>query len=162
MSINIEQVQVRVAKFYPQVERVDENVLCFYKQHGHGAPFAIYYLDVADNLPDTDEAVRQHIERVVGARYFEAEQNLQWNNYLYFIRDTKTLSNLKAQAAAVVIERNRTYARKFVIDELDLDELLQPSVVQSVDASNQVDVVSRCPRGGAWTTDRRGCRKSRS
>jgi exonuclease SbcC len=83
-----------------------------------------------------------NLERVVGTHYFDGESSLQWNNYLYFIKDANTLADSATQKAKEVVERDRTYARKFVIAETELDSVLRPRIVQPTEGAKKSDVIS--------------------
>jgi ABC-type lipoprotein export system ATPase subunit len=87
----------------------------------------VYYFDIAQNLPETQETLTSYQDQVIGARYFEGEKSLQWSNYLFFITDRTLIENDKVRHARELIERDRSYARKFVISEDELDSVLSPA-----------------------------------
>lgn len=143
MSLHIEELKTRVAQAYPDVEQVDAHVVRFYKRTNANIPFSAYYLEISPGLPDTEAELRQYIERVIGSRYFDEPRSLQWNTYLYFIRNAQALREPAAHEAKKFIESNREYARKFVIDESKLDRVLWPSLVQPTEYQGHIDVASR-------------------
>ncbi len=128
MTLNISQLQERVAAKFPEVELVNDTVLRFMKKLD-GSPYAVYYLDLAQNLPLSKKALAKYQDQVIGQHYFEGRSSLQWNNYLYFITQSNQVLSDKVRTAKEIVERDRSYARKFVIPEEDLDSVLTPPVV---------------------------------
>ena len=126
MSISIGQLRERVAARFPDVEQVGDSIIRSVRRAGK-KPFAVYYFDIAQNLPETQETLASYQDRVIGARYFEGEKSLQWSNYLFFITDRDFVENDKVRHAKELIERDRSYARKFVISEDELDSALAPA-----------------------------------
>ncbi len=141
MTLNIAQVRERVAKRFSDFEQVDDSVIRFTKKDGD-QPFAVCYLDVAQDLPGTPEMLTKYQDRVIGRHYFEGGKSLQWNNYLYFITSSDRLKSDEAKKAKELIERDRTYARKFVILEDELDLVLTQPLVLPSEASHQTNVLS--------------------
>jgi DNA repair protein SbcC/Rad50 len=128
MSISIGQLRERVAKRFPDVEQVGDSIIRSVRRAGK-KPFAVYYFDIAQNLPETQETLTSYQDQVIGARYFEGEKSLQWSNYLFFITDRTLIENDKVRHARELIERDRSYARKFVISEDELDSVLSPAAI---------------------------------
>jgi exonuclease SbcC len=141
MSISISQLRERVAEQFKNVEQVDESIIRYTRKMGD-LPFAVYYLDVAGDLPGTSEKLTKYQDRVIGSHYFEGEKSLQWSNYLYFITDRKHLESSQVRQAKELIERDRSYARKFVIAEEELDSVLTPSVVGPREAFPRTNILS--------------------
>jgi exonuclease SbcC len=141
MTLNIAQVRERVAKRFTDFEQVDDSVIRFTKKAGD-QPFAVCYLDVAQDLPGTPEMLTKYQDRVIGRHYFEGGKSLQWNNYLYFITSSDRLKSDEARKAKELIERDRTYARKFVILEDELDLVLTQPLVLPAEATHRTNVLS--------------------
>ncbi len=141
MSISISQLRDRVAAQFKDVEQVDESIIRYTRKMGD-LPFAVYYLDVAEDLPGTSETLTKYQDRVIGRHYFEGEKSLQWSNYLYFITDRKHLESSQVRQAKELIEHDRSYARKFVIAEEELDSVLAPSMVEPAEALPRTNILS--------------------
>jgi recombinational DNA repair ATPase RecF len=141
MSLNISQLCQRVAERFPDFERVDDSTVRFTRKAREG-PFAVYYLDVAEDLPATEEKLTKYLDRVIGRHYFEERQSLQWNSYLYFIVDEERLPSSDLVHAREFIERDRRYARKFVISENAVDSVLAPQILAHAGAIPRVNVLS--------------------
>ena len=141
MTMDMSELRERVTQRYPQAEQIDDSVLCFTRNQGD-QPFAIYYLDIASALPDTKESLNQYQDRLIGKRYFDGRKSLQWSNYLYFLRSDEELSSSEARQAKELIENDRTYARKFVIPEKEIDSVLVPHIVSSSEDAQRENVLS--------------------
>lgn len=142
MTLNISQLRERVAaEQFSDVEQVDNSIIRFIRKAGE-LPFAVYYVDVADDLPETQEMLTKYQDRVIGSHYFEGKKSLQWSNYLYFITSRDRLASREVRQAKELIERDRSYARKFVIPEEELDSVLKPPVVALADATPHASILS--------------------
>src|SRR5713101_6621041 len=141
MNLSIAQLQERVAARFTDVEKVDNSIIRFTRKAGQ-MPFAVYYLDITQNLPGTPELLTKYQDRVIGNHYFEGRKSLQWSNYLYFITSRDLLASSEARQAKELIESDRTYARKFVISEDDLESILTPAVLAPADARPRTSVLS--------------------
>lgn len=142
MSITLDQLQEKVKSFYPEVQRVGDNALR-YTRKADQSEFAVYYLDVGDDLPNTLEELHEYLDGVVGKRYFEGASSLQWNSYLYFIRSPDRLKKATAQKVKEFVEQDRAYARKFVISESELDSVLCPKTLEAGGPDRTSDAISQ-------------------
>jgi len=127
MSLNISQLIDYIAGKYSDVEQIDETILCYKRKDGD-RPFAVCYIDINPNLPKSHDELLQYQDQVIGKRYFEKWKSLQWNNYLYFILNNSLLETGEVQHAKKLIEGDRTYARKYVIAEEELDEIFSHNI----------------------------------
>ena len=130
----------RVTARYPDAQRIDDNVVQFTRRAG-SRPFAVYYLDCKSDIPHSLDALRSYQDRVIGRRYFEGPNSLQWNNYLYFVASDERLGAPDVVRIRELLEKDRTYARKFLIGEGELDEVLEPHVVRPGETT-EVSVLS--------------------
>lgn len=142
MRLTLGQLCEKVEPLYPEVQQVGDTVLRYTRKAEQSA-FAVYYLDVGDDLPQTPEKLHEYLDRVVGERYFEGASSLQWNSYLYFIRSPDRLQNPAARKAKELVEQDRTYARKFVISESELDSVLRPKTPEAGDPDKTPDAISQ-------------------
>jgi len=142
MTLNISQLRERVtAAHFSDVEQVDDSIIRFTRKAGK-LPFAVYYFDVAQDLPETQETLTKYQDRVIGGHYFEGRKSLQWSNYLYFVTSTNRLASKQVHQAKELIERDRSYARKFVISEEEIDAVLKPPVVEPTAPSPHENIFS--------------------
>ena len=141
MSINIEQIRERMVQRFSDVQTVDKSIIRLARKAGD-TPFAVYYLDLAEDLPRTQEELTAYQDRVIGSYYFEDTKSLQWNNYLYFVTSADQLATEEAQQAKGLIEADRNYARKFVVSEEDLDSLFAPALIESAEQLPHTNVLT--------------------
>jgi DNA repair protein SbcC/Rad50 len=143
MTLSIEQLRERVVAEvgHTAVEQVSDSILRFTRQED-GLPFAVYYVDLAEELPETQEMLTRYQDRVIGSHYFEGRKSLQWSNYLYFVTTSDRLASSKARQIKELIESDRSYARKFVISEKEVDAVLKPLVIAPSDAILPTNVQS--------------------
>lgn len=141
MTLNIAQLRERVAALFSDVEQVEASIIRSTKKSGE-LPFAVYYFDVTEDLPGTQEALTRYQDRVIGSHYFEGKKSLQWSNYLYFITSGDRLASSEVRQAKELIEGDRSYARKFVISEEELDSVLAPTVVTPAKTTPHASILS--------------------
>lgn len=99
---------------------------------------AAYVFDLNNRLPNTVGELSSYLDEVMGPAYFDkdASPDLRWNNYLYFVVDKGIAGNQAFQATKRNVEADRSYARKFVVIEDDLDRVLDElDSVAAVDKS---------------------------
>jgi recombinational DNA repair ATPase RecF len=141
MTLTLKRLREKVEPIYAEVQQISDTVLrCIRK--AEQSPFAVYYLDVGDDLPQTHDKLNDYLNRVVGKRYFEGSASLQWNTYLYFIRSADRLMDTAWIKAKELVEKDRVYARKFVISESELDSALLPKTEAVAGGDNVADAMS--------------------
>lgn len=123
--INKPAVVSRLKQHYPALEEVSDFVLRgvdFYE----GNPYAIRYFDISDDIVSVASHLGDYQERVLGASYFDqhSKADLRWNHYLYFLTNPAALLDSSAVRAKALIEADREYARKVVLTELELGQVL--------------------------------------
>lgn len=128
MTLDIAQLRERVATHFSDVEQLDESTLRYVRKAGD-RPFAVYYLDITEDLPKTQDTLTKYQDQIIGAHYFEGRKSLQRSNYLYFITSRDRFASKSVREAKELIERDRNYARKFVISEEEIDAVLTPPLV---------------------------------
>ena len=141
MTLTLDQLRAKVEPLYPEVQQIGDTVLRYIRKTEQ-LPFAVYYLDVGDDLPQTPDNLNDYLNRVVGKRYFEGSSSLQWNNYLYFILSPNRLQDAATLKAKEMVELDRVYARKFVITESELDTVLRPKALTAASIDKAVDAIS--------------------
>lgn len=141
MTLSMAELRERVASRFSNVEQVEDSIIRFTRKADE-LPFAVYYLDVGQDLPGNEETLTKYQDRVIGSHYFQGRQSLQWSNYLYFITSGEKLARRDVRKAKELIEGDRTYARKFVISEEELDSVLAPQVVAPARAVPGINVLS--------------------
>ena len=143
MRLSISQLREKLAaqRGFAEVEQVDESIIRAVRE-SESQPFAVYYFDIADELPETKDKLTKYQDRVIGRRYFEGRKSLQWSNYLYFLTTTEGWRNPALRETRELIELDRLYARKFVIPEEEIKSVLDPPVVSPSANIRQANVLS--------------------
>ncbi|WP_020677318.1 hypothetical protein [Geopsychrobacter electrodiphilus] len=141
MTLSLTQLRDHVATKFPEVEIVNNSTLRFMKELKE-SPYAVYYFDLTQDIPRSKEALAKYMDQVIGSHYFKDKKSLQWNNYLYFITQSDLLMDDEGHKVKELIERDRNYARKFVIPIEEIDSILAPPVVVPKSATPQANVLS--------------------
>eukprot|EP00456_Euglypha_rotunda_P036589 TRINITY_DN280_c0_g2_i1.p1 TRINITY_DN280_c0_g2~~TRINITY_DN280_c0_g2_i1.p1 ORF type:complete len:1017 (-),score=173.76 TRINITY_DN280_c0_g2_i1:6366-9416(-) len=139
MTVSIEQLYNKLSPRFPDIKQVADSVIRFERKAG-GRPFAVCYVDVSARIPDSAAALNAYQDSIVASHYFEGSKSLQWSNYLYFLVDA-----LPSQEAKAIVERDRKYARKFVLTEPELETAISPPSFQISDAAVETDILA------SWT-----------
>ena len=85
-----------------------------------GKVFATVYFDISDDVVKRANNLHDFQEGLLGADFFKVNVDRRWNNYLYFWAGPKSKKDSKFSEAKSSIEKDRHFARKFV---LSADEL---------------------------------------
>ena len=86
-----------------------------------GKVFATVYFDLSDDVVKRANNLHDFQEDLLGADFFKVDVDRRWNNYLYFWAGPNSKKDSKFSEAKSSIEKDRHFARKFV---LSADELL--------------------------------------
>ena len=115
---------------YPDLEPVTDHVFRGVDLH-EGRPYAIRYFDLRDDLGSTSQRLRDYQNSLLGSAYYErdAQSDLRWNYYLYFIVDRHRLTESAFLRAKTLVEADREYARKIVISDKDIESFVQASAL---------------------------------
>jgi exonuclease SbcC len=143
MTLSIGELREHVAAHngFSEVEQIGDSVIRAVREW-EKSPFAVYYFDIAEDLPRTQEMLISYQDRVIGGRYFDGRKSLQWSNYLYFLTTPDRFRSSAVKRAKELIELDRTYARKFVIVEQEIDSVLNPPVVTASGNAPHQNVLS--------------------
>ena len=120
-----EQIVAKLERRYPHLERVADSVFRGVDAY-EGRPYAVRYFDLSDDLLSAAARLREYQERLLGMSYFnvESKADLRWNHYLYFVTAKPPIDKAFLRAKATV-ESDREYARKIVLTEGELDDVLE-------------------------------------
>lgn len=136
-----EQVVQKLENRYAELQRVSDSVFRGVDMYGD-RPYAIRYFDIAADPVATAPHLREYLDKLIGASYFNSDKaDLRWNHYLYFV--TNAARDETFLSAQRTIESDREYARKFVVAESELDRLLaQVSFADDLAAGLPPDALS--------------------
>lgn len=123
--MNLQSAREKLGRKLTNVSEVAAGVLRGIRRNNE-RDVAAYVFDLNNRLPDTVGALSSYLDEVMGPAYFDkdASPDLRWNNYLYFVVDKGTAGSQAFQVTKRNVEADRSYARKFVVIEEDLDRLL--------------------------------------
>lgn len=124
--MNLQAVREKLGRKLTNVSEVAAGVLRGIRRSNE-RDVAAYVFDLNNRLPDTVGELSSYLDEVMGPAYFDkdASPDLRWNNYLYFVVDKGTAGNQVFQTTKRNVEGDRSYARKFVVIEEDLDRVLE-------------------------------------
>lgn len=124
--INADHISAILRRRYPDLEPVTDQVFRGVDVH-EGRPYAIRYFDLRDDLGSTSQRLRDYQDSLLGPTYYErdAQSDLRWNYYLYFIVDRRRLAEGAFLRAKTLVEADREYARKIVISDNDIESFVQ-------------------------------------
>ncbi|MDA1230446.1 MAG: AAA family ATPase [Planctomycetota bacterium] len=134
--LSLDALHTRFSDHFSSFEPIDETVArCVRSTHGN--PFAVYYIDISQDLPSTMDELNAYQDRIIASRYFDGRKSLQWSQYLYFV----VAGNVDADIR-ILVERDRKYARKFVVNEEELVSALTPPKFQVAEGVIDASVLS--------------------
>lgn len=123
--INAQRVEEMLRGRYPDLEGVSPGVFRGVDRFG-SREYAIRYFDLNDQLATTAASLKRYQEDVLSPMYFSTQvaTDLRWSHYLYFITSENEANQGEYARFKAVIEADREYARKQIVREEDVPELL--------------------------------------
>lgn len=123
--MNLQSAREKLGRKLTNVSEVAAGVLRGIRRSNE-RDVAAYVFDLNNRLPDTVGELSSYLDEVMGPAYFdkEASPDLRWNNYLYFVVNNGSDGSPAFRAIKRNLEADRSYARKFVVSEEDLDRVL--------------------------------------
>lgn len=141
---SIKIVRETLGRHFQRFVELGNGVFRGERQH-NGRPYAVAYVDLSDNVIERARDLHNYQERLIGADFFSSHDSLRWNSYLFFWAGPNSAANEDFQKAKRLIESDRHFARKFVLEEDELERRLgqKPKIVTKL-GSHQTDA------GLAW------------
>jgi exonuclease SbcC len=124
--LELQSAREKVFALLGDVKNIDDMVVRGERRH-EGRCYAIAYVDLADNVVGRARELYDFQERVLGDDFFGTPGDLRWNKYLYIVAGPKSLRDGGFEKAKATIESDKEYARKRVVSEEELEELLGAS-----------------------------------
>lgn len=123
--MNLQSAKERLGSKFANVVELSSGVLRSVRRSGESS-VAAYVFDFNDRLSETAAHLTSYLDDVLGRSYFDesAPPDLRWNHYLYFVVPKASNTNDQFRAAKRKVEADRSYARKYVIYEEELDKAL--------------------------------------
>ena len=148
--MNVQAAREKLGQKFANITEVADGVLRGIRRNGD-LDLAAYVFDLNNRVPTTVGDLSDYLDLVMGATYFDKSNsaNLRWNNYLYFVVDKDIADSPALKIAKRNLEADRSYARKFVIADEDLDQTLDgiDSVAVADSGTDAIDVVQGWSEG---------------
>lgn len=123
--ITTDALGAQIAGRLSNVKHVIPGVLRGERIDARGHPYAIYFFALSNNLKDWAEHLEQRQDEIIGPSYFETPGDLRWNHYLYLLASNEVAPGDSYDDLKREIEGNRSYARKVVLTEKELPDVLR-------------------------------------
>ncbi len=134
--LTIDALNSRFSGHFSSFEPVGDSVARFVRS-SEGHAFAVYYVDVSERIPNSMEELDAYQDSVIASRYFQGPKSLQWSHYLFFVVSTAVPGEIRE-----LVERDRKYARKFIVNEQELTSALTPPKFQIAEGVVDASVLS--------------------
>ena len=111
-------------KHFGELQQIKDDIIRCQKLF-HDKPYQVLYIDFTDKwlgLNDDTKELEQYIETVIQNDYYKNAGYLQWNYYYTFISDDKKIIGKSDKKG--MIERDKLYARKYIMTLSQLEEWL--------------------------------------
>lgn len=142
--MNLQYAREKLGQKLADISEVAAGVLRGVRRNGQ-RDVAAYVFDLNNRVPETVGGLSDYLDEVMGPAYFnrDASPDLRWNSYLYFVVDGGLANNPEFQVVKRNLEADRSYARKFVVAEEELDRVLSEldSVAVTDGSASPTDVV---------------------
>lgn len=107
-------------------------------------PVGVFYFDFSESVTRPEFDILQYMQERIAADFYKHEGSLQWNYYIYFVLDKNNFKSFRQDPKSAVIEADRTFARKFIREQSNLEaEIKRPlaSILYATEPSQ--DIASR-------------------
>lgn len=138
--MNLEIAKAKLSNKLAEVREISDGVLLGVRR-ASDRDVAVYLFDFNDKVIESADRLSEYQDEVVGKSYFSTERSpdLRWNHYLYLVSGPHSRVSKRLADATKEVESDQTYARKFVIDETDLDKALE-NIDSVAEAAHPVQV----------------------
>lgn len=123
--INAQRIEEMLRSRYPDLEGVGPGLYRGVDRFG-SREYAVRYFDLNDQLVDIAPSLKSYQEKILSQMYFSTQvaTDLRWNHYLYFVTSNEEARQSEFKRLKAMVEADREYARKQVIQEDDISALL--------------------------------------
>ena len=97
-----------------------------------GKTMSVHYFDFSEALANEEFDLQNYLQQSFASEFYKIEGSLQWNYYLYFVVDKLTFEKISKSPILRQIESDRTFARKFVREQTDLNKDLDSPLVETL------------------------------
>lgn len=111
--MNVEEVRAIVHDRFGEVAQLREAVFKASSRMGD-TPFSLWVFDCTQSVATTGFDLQAYQDELLRDEFYRVTGSLQWNLYCCFLCDEDRLAGLETSGTVAAIERDTTYARKFV------------------------------------------------
>ena len=111
--MNIDEVQTIVHDRFGEVDQLREAVFKATPRFDN-IPFSLWIFDCTQSITATGFDLQAYQDELLRNEFYRVTGSLQWNLYCCFMCDEDQLRGLETIGTVAAIERDTTYARKFV------------------------------------------------
>ena len=141
--MNIEEVRTIIRDRFGEVGQPIDGVLKASSSLGD-SPISLWLFDCTQSFTSADFDLSAYQDKLLRDEFYSVTGSLQWNLYCYFLCDEGLLAGLEASGTVGNIERDTTYARKFVRTPamLRIDFTSLSSIKKPVDSNLPEDIAA--------------------
>ncbi len=141
--IDAKSVEALLKNRYPDLERVGQGVFRGIDRFG-ARDYAVRYFDLNDRLATAVDSLKSYQEEVLSPMYFshDVATDLRWNHYLYFVTSDEEAERGEFGRLKAKVEADREYARKQVVREGEVADLLANAQVPEPPTSLPIDLAT--------------------
>lgn len=141
--IDAQRVEALLKNRYPDLERVGQGVFRGIDRFGT-RDYAVRYFDLNDKLATTVSSLKSYQEEVLSSMYFSSDvaTDLRWNHYLYFVTSDEKAEKGEFGRLKAKVEADREYARKRVLREGEVADLLANAQAPEPPAALPIDLAT--------------------
>lgn len=111
--MNVEDVRAIIFNRFGEVDQLREAVFKASTRRDSN-PFSLWIFDCTQSITLSGFDLEAYQDELLRNEFYRVTGSLQWNLYCCFLCDEDRLSGLETNGAVTAIERDTTYARKFV------------------------------------------------
>lgn len=141
--IDAKSVEALLKNRYPDLERVGQGVFRGIDRFG-ARDYAVRYFDLNDQLATAVSSLKSYQEEVLSSMYFSSDvaTDLRWNHYLYFVTSDEEAEKGEFGRLKAKVEADREYARKRVLRESEVADLLASSQASEPPTDLPIDLAT--------------------
>jgi exonuclease SbcC len=104
--------------------------------------YSVHYFDLNNNV-ERIKSFKEITNELIGKDYYKNSGAIQWNYYYYFVLDDTKAQEFNHSREKDLLEKNKSFARKFLYSESELFDYLKPFSFRDIisDESNKIDLL---------------------
>ena len=123
---------VKIIRSHFENVQEDGSAVVRAEKRREGKTMSVHYFDFSEAAAKEDFSLKNYLQHSFASDFYKNEGSLQWNYYLYFVFDKVNFARISGTPKLRQIESDRTFARKFVKEQAQLNEDLNAPFVQAL------------------------------